>query len=240
MPSIANLSMNRVINGQHEATIESIYRPVAKKTGILFCHGAGGTGEQALTAQFAPMLYALSDAGYPVLSHQLVSSGTWGNDASMQAVSTARNYLVSQMGAKPGKVFLIGASMGGLTALTWALQNPQLVAGIVGLVPVSDVNDMVVNNRQGLAAAINAAFSGGWSQAVYGPTRNPITFAGNLINIPSKLYAAASDTTVIPSTVSQMATGMGSATTFDTLTGAHDTFVPPVAAIKTFIDANQT
>ena len=241
-PSVSTWSIDKVVSGQRELIIKPKFPPESPKMGIMFCHGAGGLADQALRPEFAKVLQPLSDLGHPIMSHDLVSSATWGNDAGQSAMTTAKAYMHASMGAKAGKILLVGASMGGLSSFVWAKNNPTLVAGIIGIVPVSDVNDIYTNNRQGLATWIASAYAGGWSQATLGAARNPITFAtaGALAGIPALLFSAASDATVIPSTVLALKNAIGASATHVSMTGDHDNYTVPVATVQAFVAANAT
>jgi len=215
------------------------------KMGVLFMHGATANELQpVLSWPFAigNITRTLAQAGYSVLS--IYGGGdTWGNAACMSLMSDGVEYLKSHLGAKAGKVALIGGSMGGLAVANWARANPSQVAAIVGLTPVSDVTDIHTNNRALLASSINGAYSGGWSEAVYGATRNPHTYAGtDLVGLAYKAWYGASDTTVIPSTVTDVATAIGGTASAVSVTGNHTTALSniPPEDVLAFLNANGT
>lgn len=194
------------------------------RRGIVFCHGAGVTELYAIdqsSPNMAALLRAIVDAGYPVLA-SLCAGNNWGNDGGIAKVSAARTYLQGTLGAKSGKVILIGNSMGGCLSYAWARANLTSVACIVGILPVSDLNDIVTNNRGGLGAEASGAYSGGYSEATYGATHNPVNFAAQLSGLPIQAWSASDDTIVVPSTVTAFAAGVGSSVeTHNTLTGGH-------------------
>lgn len=194
--------------------------------GVIFSHGAGGNeavpfGSTQSTNVSAVMREVASI--YPVLSCTFTGQQHWGNDAALTALTDAVNFLKGTFGAKTGKVLLIGQSMGHLHIANWARANPSLVAGIVGILPVSDLNDLVTNNRGSTAAAINAAYGGAYSESTNGPTKNPANYAATgLVGIPWRGYYASDDTLVLPGTVTGLASSIGSTATATSLgTGGH-------------------
>lgn len=210
--------------------------PRAGATGVLYCHGAGGLASQALATEFAAVLGDLANAGHPVLACDLGGLATWGNDTVLARITTAKAYLHATLGAPSGKIMLVGASMGGLSCLVWAKNNPTLTAGVIGIVPVSDVTDIHTNNRSGLAAAIDSAYAGGWSEATYGAARNPVTFAASLSAVPLLLFSGTTDDIVLPATVAALAAGSGA--TNIPVTGGHGGWTAPLDPIRAFAAAH--
>jgi alpha-beta hydrolase superfamily lysophospholipase len=180
---------------------------------------------------------------YPTLSCTFAGQQSWGNDTSIATVTDAVNYLQSTFGAASGKVLLVGQSMGHAVLANWARANRALVGGLVGIVPVSDLNDMVTNNRGGTAANINAAYGGTYSDTTHGPTHNPTKYAAaDLASLPWLGFYASDDTTVVPSTVTGLRSLIGtSATAVNIGTGGHtDTVVANlnVSQLLAFLAAN--
>lgn len=173
-----------------------------EKMGLLYCHGGGATALEA-TAYSSPGIAAIVRAlasRYIVLSTDLGGTRTYGNDTVIARVGTARTYLQSTLGAKAGPVHMIGASMGAQSAFVYARANPSHVASIVGLVPLIDLTDIHANNRLNTTADINTAYGGSYSEATYGATHNPATFASQL-SMPIHLWYANDDEAVIAQTV---------------------------------------
>lgn len=222
MTSWASTSIGAVSAGEYATTILPKY-PAATGTraGVMWCHGNTGLSYGVLAAEYAAIMAALSDAGHPILSGDWGGGTNWGNDTSLTRLTTGRAYLQSTLGAAAGRVVLIGASMGAVTAMAWAAANPTLVHAIVGLIPVCDVTDVMTNNRGGLAADVNGAYGGAWSEATHGATHNPATIAtaGGLDAVPMRHYYGTTDAIVIPSTVTTLAAA-ASATAVP-VTGGH-------------------
>lgn len=210
------------------------------KTGIVCCHSGTAT---ALTGALAtsgistayPRLQAwLADCGWPIVTPDLAGD-TACNDTGTTRVGEARTWIqASPQSAKSGKVILLGWSEGGGTAMKYALDNPTNVAAMILLQPLSDLQDVVTNNRGGFASLVNAAYSGGYSDATYGAAHNPKLFASTLAasNIPAWVAYATDDTVVIPTSVASVVTSLGSTATVGlTSTGGHgDTFLNKLLA----------
>lgn len=212
------------------------------KRGVVLCHGATATESRFIDGaapQQQRIVQAIAEKGYPCIAHRQVGD-SWANDAAIAKVALAKTYLQGTLGAKSGKIFVVGGSMGGALAMAYAAANPTLVAGLILLEPVSDLQDIVTNNRSGLAASCNAAYAGGYSNATYGATHNPTSFAASLAGIPVQTFYATDDTTVIPATVTTVMTAIGGVD-LHTLTGGHaDAALATIASstVTDFIDAH--
>lgn len=229
----------------HLALTPQAWAADGSKMGIIYMHGATQTEAQMVDGvkygALKAILRALIVAGYPMLG-VLAAGDSWGNATAKARISDAKTYLQGTMGAKAGKIGLIGASMGGLTALNWSKSNLASVACCAGLVPVSDLTDMHTNNRGSLTASINTAYST-YSEGTYGATYNPHTYAaGSLTGLPYKAWYGTSDTTVIPSTVTDVATAIGGTASVQSLSGDHNTALANVTPsdVVAFFDTYQT
>lgn len=188
-----------------------IMRPdsASSKIGVIYVHGAeaevgGGLTWMKISTR-AILINAIADAGYTMISADLGGTGTWGNDTAISRITAAKNYLQSMVGVLPGKVILIGQSMGGLNAMVWASKNPNLVQCLIGAIPVVNLTDVYGGGIY--TNAINAAYGGTYSEASYGASHNPYTFSGNgsLNQIPMQIWYGDSDTTCLPQYSSSMA-----------------------------------
>lgn len=222
----------------HLALLPKTWKGDGTVRGIIYCHGAIQTEAQMIDATNYPglvsIMRAIADAGFPVLG--IYAGGDqWGNATGKARVTDGVTYLQGTLGAKAGKVALIGGSMGGLTILNWAKDNLASVACAVGIVPVSDVSDMVTNNRGSLAASINTAYST-WNEATMGATYNPHTYAASgLAGLRYKCWYGASDTIVIPSTVTDVVSAIGATATGVSVAGDHTTAlnnIPPADVVS--------
>lgn len=209
------------------------------QVGVLFCHSAGATATEPLLESWAQFVMPLAAAGHPILATDLGGPVTWGNDTIIARITTAKAYLHASMGAKTGKVILIGMSMGAAGALAWAGANPSLVAGFVGVAPVSNITDIWNTNYTGWAPIIDTCYAGGWSEATYGAAHNPATMAaaGKYATIPTLLYSGISDPLVMPATVQYIADHAAPGSSRVAVVGQH-TIPVPTQPILDFVAAH--
>lgn len=180
--------------------------------GVLYFHGAGGSATNCRDYANIGELHLINALAevFPVLSIDAGGTQNWGNATGVARAGDGRTHLQGTRAAKAGTVLVVGASMGAVTALNYAKANPTHVAAVVGLIPCVDLNDMVTNDRGGLASNINTAYST-YSEATHGPTSNPANYAASL-SVPTQLYYASDDTTAIPGAVTAFDTACASAT----------------------------
>jgi pimeloyl-ACP methyl ester carboxylesterase len=140
------------------------YRFDGTYRGVILCHGAGGD-DKMLAGTFpgaardalrsivttdgagAPpnrytVLSTLQSSGYvfPDEGDLLqVRKNSFGNANSSARVDEAYDLLTGSFGAKPGRVAVVGVSMGFLVACNWARANVSKVAGLIGVVPACDL-----------------------------------------------------------------------------------------------------
>jgi predicted esterase len=202
-------------------------KPSVLKPGVLNLHGASGDAWTVIgwlndSKPGTPNYVARN--GQTGISADAGGPQTWGNQAAIDGAQRSYTRLQIMRGVKPGKVFLIGASMGGLTALNWAAANPDKIAGIVLIIPVINLNDIKVNNRGGYASLVNAAYGGNYDQATQGATKNPQTMAaaGKYSGIPILLYYGLTDTTCVPAEATTFASTVGSNVETVALNSGHD------------------
>lgn len=206
------------------------YRGDGTKTGIICCHSGGGRAATSpypttsMGSGYPRMQMWLADCGWPVVTPDL-SGDPCCNDTGTARVGEARTWLqAAPQSAKAGKVILLGYSEGGGIAMKYALDHPENVAAMVLLNPLSDLQDVVTNNRGGFASLLNAAYAGGYSDAFYGAAHNPKLFAPTLAEagIPTYIAHASDDAVVIPSTVQAVIDGLGDTVTLGLVsTGGH-------------------
>lgn len=208
--------------GEKYLAIRPKYTRTPAPLGILYCHSSNGQAhEPQYFGGVMDIMAALAAAGHPILSCELGGLSPWGNTTSQARMSEAYTYLQSSMGARPGKVAVMGLSMGGVTSLSWAGNNPGKVAGAVGFIPAVDMTDIVAKNSGGLASSIHTAYGGTYTEAVFGANHNPQTMAaaGRYAGIPIRTYYGDTDPACIPSTQTAFATSSGAIAT--ALSGGH-------------------
>lgn len=206
---------------QNLALLPKAYPRDGSVRGVIYCHGALSTETQVLGTTFpntAAIVAAIANI-YPTLACRF-SGDAWANDAAIAKVALAKTYLQGTVGAKSGKVFLLGGSMGGQLAMAYARANPTLVQALELLLPVCDPQDIVTNNRGSLASSVNAAYSGGYSDATYAATHSPKTFGASLAGIATQAWLATDDAVVIPQTVTDTMALIGGVD-LHAVTGGH-------------------
>lgn len=97
----------------------------------------------------------------------------------------------SAVGARSGKIGLIGLSQGTANALSWAGANPTLTGAVTAYLPAPDLN------YAPFKSSIDGAYGGNYTEASYGAAYNPQTMAaaGKYAGIPIDLITASNDTT---------------------------------------------
>lgn len=163
--------------------------------GAIFCHGA--TADHA-SVVFHPPAVELARRGFIVMGIDAGGVHTWGNDASLAKVTSARTWLQSTGLAAPGPVILLGGSMGSIVALNWARANPTLVYCLELALPIVNVENVRAADRLGFASDIEAAYGGltAWNNAR--PTHDPVSYANQLDDIPIRLDSSLTDTVGLP------------------------------------------
>lgn len=226
------------------AVLPKYWKADGSKMGILYCHGYGGTAlecRDAASQNMWTIVEALVNAGFPVLSCDF-GDNVWGNSTAVARVSTAKTYLQSTLGAKAGKIALVGQSMGHLTAMNWAAANLSSTACVVSSMGVCDLNNIFGNSSY--TSSINAAYGGAYSNGTYGATYNPaVNTATKFAGLKWLGHQGASDTTCPPSITAALASAIGATASHNTVTGAHDWATVgnyPVQTIVDFVSANQT
>lgn len=163
---------------------------------ILCCHSHNNTLDQytpGLPTEADPGWHAwmLAQAGYLVLAVEAAGQTAWSDQASMDRLTDAYNYVIAQ-GAKAGKVGVMGYSMGGLTALNWIKRNVAKVACAWLWAPVTDLDWARTQNTWG--TEITADYPAG--SAGFNVHDEPQSWRG--IGVPI-VAAHADDDTTVPS-----------------------------------------
>lgn len=224
-------TVGTVAPGEACLTIRPAVPRNVTRPGVLFVHGAGSTATYCIDpyGRQSSLTGAIAQAGYVGMSGDHGGVNTWGNSTAMVRLSAAYAFLQGQPGVTPGKVFLISGSMGGLTSLNWAAANPDKVAGIVSVIPVISPGDIVANHRTlagtDYAPMVNAAYTGGWSDAAYGATSSPRIMAATtakLRGIPMQLWYGLTDPLCIPAETEAFAASPGMTVDLHPLPTGHE------------------
>lgn len=221
------------------------YKRDGTKRPVVLFHGKGGTELEAFDAgagAWYKAADAIATAGYPVVCPRAGGPITWNVSTTLagQAVTFAQG---SEVGGKSGKVFVAGTSGGFLPACKWARANPSLVAGIIGLVPATDLA-FVFNAYPSSQAEIDTAFGGHSAYLAALPTNNPQQYAAaDLAGIPWLIIRSTDDQPELgmPGMQSTFVTTVQGSSpgkvTEVTMTGGHSLANLPYEPIKTFLDA---
>lgn len=104
-------------------------------------------------SQYLYTAYAVCAATQgPVIAPAAGGGFTWGNDSMLNSVDGWHEWTVEQLGCRPDKINIFGASMGGLNTLVYAMHRSEKVGCAYAQVPACDPYDFYINNR--LTAAI--------------------------------------------------------------------------------------
>lgn len=215
------LGTGRIHSGERDMVIT----PAGYAGGSYACimvHGVeatGGAWDWMTASRYRwPIVRNMVDrCGLYSISADLGGSSTWGNSTLLARLDEAFAYTQTFPQVKKGKVLLVGQSMGGLAMLNWAKANPSKVAGMVGVIPVTNMNSAMA---AGFSSQINAAYGGAYSDATYGANYNPYVFASSLSGIPGQLWVGDTDTIAKLSDANVVASAAPSIQV-RALTGAH-------------------
>lgn len=202
------------------------FAPSVPKRGVMFVHGAGSDSLYCIspTGKQSTVTNSIVDAGHVGVAQDVGGPATWGNSTAVGAMTTVYNHLIARPGVKDDKVFLMFGSMGGITSLNWAAANPTKVAGIMGVIPVINPNDIKTNNRWNYGPEINAAYGGNYVEATYGANYNPRTMANTskYAGIPMLFFYGLTDDLCLPGETEGFATAANSNGADVTLVAIND------------------
>lgn len=196
-------------------------------TGIVYCHGFGGTELEAHTPDLptramADFIDTIVGAGYPVLSCYL-GGNLWGNPTAVSRVDSAVAYLAT-MGARSDRVGFVGQSMGHLSAMNWVAassSNRAKTRFVLSSMGVCDLNNIHGNPSYG--ASIDAAYGGAYSNSNQGVASNPsLNSVTKFPALPWLGFYGTSDTTCPPVTARSLANTVGPTATVLEVPGGHD------------------
>lgn len=142
-------------------------------TPVILCHGVLSTSRQFFDAE-GRVNRELADL-YEVTSGSgdLGGLSTWGNDASIAGVDSLVSYMGANFGTKTARVAIYGTSMGGLTALNWAMRNPTKVVAVGLTAPAVALQGIHDRDPIGLASLIETAYTNQAGYLAALPTHDP-------------------------------------------------------------------
>lgn len=165
---------------------------------VIFVHGAGSNCTYCISnvgMQSTVTNTIIDDTRRFGFAHDNGGPATWGNLTARDRVTKTFDYIQTKSYVKTGKVFLMFGSMGGIISLNWAAANPTKVAGIMGVIPVINPNDIQTNNWWNYGPEIHAAYGGTYVESVQGSTSNPHTMSamGKYNGIPMMFFYGLTD-----------------------------------------------
>lgn len=188
--------------------------------GIIYCAGKAAGAYNIIGAGFAQ---ELAKRGYPVICGdlgdipsqvgKLDGPGVWGCDAALTKMETLRTFLINVMGAKPGKIAVLGGSHGCAAAYAYARNYAANVSCVATVIGTADVEHIRANNIMSYQASIEGAPAYGsnanWQAAR--ATHNPVEVAPWLAanGIPMLDYYAPDDPVCVLSTHQALKTAGG-------------------------------
>lgn len=215
---------------------------VSNGIGVVFCHGAGGSAGQ--TQIYAKGLYRLAQGlarlGYHLIDGDMGGPSTFGNDTLAARFESARQVLIGR-GCEP-EIVTIGASMGNLSQMRFMADHPEYVRCAVGLIPAIDIEQLRINDWNGIRAMIETAWGLGSSDPV--PERGvPQSRVAEMTSVPWAAWYGSGDTVVDAADVIAMAAALGpdsEAIEYDTTLEHSDPLLAalPIDDIITWIEAH--
>jgi pimeloyl-ACP methyl ester carboxylesterase len=212
------------------------------KTGVIQLHGSGsGALDNTDDRSYIQTNTNLVNRFATTRPVACVDAGgeTWGNDTAMSAIDDAYTWLTGAGGGKPGKVVIYGGSMGACNTLNWVKRNPTKVACAIVIIPVTDLNDIHDRSPNGLAAPLNAAYSGGYQAARDAATHSPYAFRASLAGTRLFIYTSTGDTIALSTPALAVADAVGPTATVQTGTEEHGLLTTAdldCAALETWVD----
>lgn len=180
--------------------------PKKSMTLIVYLHGMGSTYmEPFLVPKAKPIVQALQERQRDsvLISCSYRKSASWGSDAGLADVSQNVREVCQQYPIT--KIVMVGTSMGGSAALTYAATAPsdirQMIQGVVSIESSGDLASLYNETEQPLVKSGLASALGG-TPADCPQTYARKSFLNNLNTLPRAIKIAvvsATDDSVVPS-----------------------------------------
>lgn len=207
----------------YSLTEDRLWKRNGSKPGVTYCHGAAGTGLSPtvlVSSGQRAMIRAIARE-FPVISSDWGGQQTWGCSAAQNPTYPVRDRVIeaidgtpalieSVVGARHGKVPLVGTSMGSFSTMGTALARPDLVACIVIVLGLVDMDDIHTNDRGGAGyqAIMNLIY--GITNAQLVPAGfNPMLNTAALSAIPGQIWSSPDDPIGLNSLAHTFATATG-------------------------------
>jgi len=175
-----------------------------RRPALLFMHGHGM--DQTQLTERTGLAEAAAHEGWIAASGDLGGRAHWGNDAALRGVGALVQQLVAGYAADPQRIYLVGFSMGGGTALLAAanpLGLPYQVAAVVSTQGFTDLQAMTTAaaNGGGFTRSIADAYGGEPTAADFA-AHSPQALVAKLAGLPVYLEHGEADK-VVPASHSQ-------------------------------------
>ncbi|GAC1601696.1 MAG: hypothetical protein NVS3B21_29450 [Acidimicrobiales bacterium] len=129
-------------SGQYDfIATPGVQRRATTKYPAILCHGSGTPYEFVYPTSFGSISLGANLAiqgGIPWIASEN-DDQAWGNAQAMSDLDAQVTLAASKFGTPSGKCVLVGVSMGGLTAVRYAILNPSKVAAVVGIIPLTNL-----------------------------------------------------------------------------------------------------
>lgn len=128
--------------GLEETFAASVYRPLkpGKNTGlVIHLYGSGGSHVNCNVARppYSELRRSLAERGCWLVTPEL-GPKHWMSETAAQRVKVVIDEMVKSEGVDPGRVHLLGMSMGAGSSLIFAMRHPGVVRSVVAIFPMTD------------------------------------------------------------------------------------------------------
>lgn len=204
--------IGNAVAAEKELTFRPREMSADAKPGILYLHGSSAhysAFSKGATYSTSKMAALITLAGIPGVAIEMGGS-LYANDVAIADCVDSLDWFASALRRTGNKVFVLGVSMGGGTALRFAIEHPDLCAGVIAMLPMTNIQRLVDENILGLRTAVCTAWG------VTYPT--PLPADANLLaqahiiadnNIPVQIWYDEADTVVNYHDIEAMGAAVG-------------------------------
>ncbi len=160
------------------------------KAPVVYMTGVTGPAADLADLTIRPLLEALTDRGYTIVAPTSVI--TYGNATGLSRIDDALAWARDDLGCSDGSAVLIGASEGAADCLTYAYTYPDRVAGVIGMIPVLDLQALRVSDVLNGRALIDTAW-GVTYPAALPSAADPADHTTELSEVRHQLWVATDD-----------------------------------------------
>lgn len=119
---------------------------------IIYSHGSESVVTQDMNS---PFMLELQEYGRYFSKHNYIFAASnqhgvsWGNEASLRDTANLVEWVRTNYKINP-QIYMIGFSMGGLTSLNFASQNPEIVVKVALLAPTTRISEWNKQRAEGI------------------------------------------------------------------------------------------